>query len=140
MEAKTEEEEEEEEEEEWEGAKSEVKRCLPKGRETEEGDRRGEGPMLHCICKRPDWAKVCRSFVHDGDHHVIPPWLKTRSTGALEAAQLSMSQSGCCHALTPGTPHPDPGLSGFPSAWTDGPCADMKPSSGGLAPAASFSC
>ncbi|CAB1433805.1 unnamed protein product [Pleuronectes platessa] len=27
--------------------------------------------------------------------------------------------SGCCHALTPGTPHPDPGLSGFPSAWTD---------------------
>ncbi|TNN25835.1 hypothetical protein EYF80_064033 [Liparis tanakae] len=42
--------------------------------------------------------------------------------------------SGCCHALTPGTPHSDPGLPGFPSAWTDGPCADMKPSSGGLAP------
>ncbi|CAB1417880.1 unnamed protein product [Pleuronectes platessa] len=47
--------------------------------------------------------------------------------------------SGCCHVLTPGTPHPDPGLSGFPSPWTEGPCADMKPSSGassGLLPPA----
>ncbi|CAB1418474.1 unnamed protein product [Pleuronectes platessa] len=31
----------------------------------------------------------------------------------------ALGKSGCCHALTPGTPHPDPGLSGFPSAWTD---------------------
>ncbi|CAB1444918.1 unnamed protein product [Pleuronectes platessa] len=38
-------------------------------------------------------------------------------------------QSSYCHALTPGTPDTDPGLSGFPSRWTDGPCADMKPSS-----------